>query len=178
MLYTGVQSSLSRIANYTAKIRQHTGTGSAPDYTAPVIQRKLAGMSCSHSRPSATRSRTERTIPSPRFPRHRRRSSGSGEKQGCFARRPLGDSSPRNAPPSAVQDVASITENAASRHPPLWITPLIRPQTGRTQWPDKAIMQLQADTTYCCPALGDKLQIVENDTSVADWPWAICRPVW
>ena len=31
----------SRIDNYKAKIRAYSGTGSQPDYTAPVLQFKL-----------------------------------------------------------------------------------------------------------------------------------------
>ena len=37
-MFVGTKSSQSRIRNYKAKIRAYSGTGSHPDYTAPVLQ--------------------------------------------------------------------------------------------------------------------------------------------
>ena len=45
-MFVGTKSSQSRIRNYKAKIRAYSGRGAPPDYTSPVIQQKLAGMSC------------------------------------------------------------------------------------------------------------------------------------
>ena len=43
-MFVGTASSQSRIDNYKAKIRAYSGTGSQPDYTAPVVQQKLNAM--------------------------------------------------------------------------------------------------------------------------------------
>jgi len=43
-MFVGTKSSLSRLNNYKAKIRAYSGTGSQPDYTAPVLQHKLDEM--------------------------------------------------------------------------------------------------------------------------------------
>ena len=43
-MYVGPQSSLSRLDNYKAKVRAYSGTGSVPDYVAPVVQFKLGEM--------------------------------------------------------------------------------------------------------------------------------------
>ena len=43
-MFVGTKSSQSRIRNYKAKIRAYSGTGSQPDYTAPVLQFKLHEM--------------------------------------------------------------------------------------------------------------------------------------
>ena len=40
-MFVGTKSSQSRIDNYKSKIRAYSGTGSQPDYTAPVLQFKL-----------------------------------------------------------------------------------------------------------------------------------------
>ena len=38
MFYQGSSSAQRRIANYGAKVRAYTGTGTVPDYAAPVVQ--------------------------------------------------------------------------------------------------------------------------------------------
>ena len=40
-MFVGVRPATSRLDDYKAKIRLYGGTGSAPDYTAPVVQQKL-----------------------------------------------------------------------------------------------------------------------------------------
>jgi len=43
-MFIGVSSGYDRLEKYKAKVRAYTGTGSPPDYTAPVVQQKLALM--------------------------------------------------------------------------------------------------------------------------------------
>ena len=43
-MFRGAKSSLDRLENYKSKIRQYSGTGAQPDYTAPVVQSKLNQM--------------------------------------------------------------------------------------------------------------------------------------
>ena len=40
----GVATSYDRLENYKSKIRAFSGTGAPPDYTPPVVQRKLNTM--------------------------------------------------------------------------------------------------------------------------------------
>ena len=43
-MFVGSSSDLARFRGYKAKIRAYSGTGAQPDYTAPVVQYKLAEM--------------------------------------------------------------------------------------------------------------------------------------
>ena len=43
-MFVGPSSSLSRLENYKSKVRAFSGTGTGPDYTAPVVQFKLNEM--------------------------------------------------------------------------------------------------------------------------------------
>lgn len=43
-MFKGVTSGYDRLEKYKAKVRAFSGTGSGPDYTAPVIQHMLSGM--------------------------------------------------------------------------------------------------------------------------------------